>query len=510
MTIKIKFIGDDLSFYDEVKVKYEKVHDGGSFDFSYCSIKGEPKVLDVFKSLYLEKIDIIFLDFEKDKNFAVKLSKLINSNAELRKKSFCALHGYKDRSESIDLALLEQIRINHIKGIEIHDIIYDTMSFVDVDKAKSMPFASGEKIEDIEMYYKVWITQLKDSHLHVETNVKLNENTIIELDHHPLDHLAKSTRFLVTNYSDENLFYNTRFNYDLQFTYINDSFFKSSEQYWLDYLSYGENKDSYEKETGEDFEQMKRLVKTREIKSKHLKSELKEWLETNKNENIKKIKVMVFDDELNLIEELEKIDDYIVRYETGLIYDYYHVRRFNPHIILFNITDKHPVHQIQDVLDVLKKSNIKPVVIATNTDHQFDYEKYVCYPNLIELETLNSMIKTYREKVSISNNKQRVFFTSDHKRVKAESFITIEVIKMSESEIYFKCNYEIPSWSAFKVYKPFEMLFTVVPHLENSDYKKEPNVYRALINGTSEITKSELRVLINQSLEEVEDSEEGS
>ena len=508
MELKIKFIGDDDTFYTEVEHYYKKAHPDSKFEFSRISIDKNNDSITVLKKIYNEQTDIIFIDYEEDLIFAQNFSHLINSNAELRKKSFCALHGFKNRRESIQKALLSQVRINHIKGIEIQDIIYDTMSFINVDKAKSLPFVNGDDFDDIELSFDVRVGYLKDTSLHVETNNELVLGDVVELSAHPLDHIANSKRFLVTNKLESNLHYNTRFSYDLEFTYIDDQFFRSSEHYWLDYLSYKDRKDEYEKEKGEEYDQMIRLVKTRKKRIRYIREEVKEWVQKNKNEEVKRTKVLIFDDTLNLIRETRKRTDYNIRYETGLVYDYYQIRRFNPHIIVFNITEKQDEEKVAELFEYLKESDYNPFVIITNTSSVYQYKKCITYPKEILIGTFLEILEKFNSKIDISTNKDRVFFSEDHKNINVKSSTIVEVLKLSESELYFKSNLKIPVWTVFEAKQPIEMLLTVVPDLDNSEFKNDETIYRALINGTTEITKADLRVIINQSFVEEEEVEE--
>lgn len=506
MNVKVKFIGDDLSFYDDVKKRYEKSYSSIKFEFSQISIKVNNDSISVMKSIYDEEIDIIFIDFEDDPIFSHNLSLLINSNAELRKKSLCALHGFNDKDKSIENALLAEVRINHIKGIEIHDIIFDTISFLDVEKSKNPPFIAGEGVDDLELEFSVRVCYATPKYLHVETSTKLELNTIVELSSHPLNHLVKSNRFRVVKESNANLFYNTRFSYDLEFTYIDDQFFRSSESYWLDSLKYSDDKKAYETATGEDYGQMLRVVKTRRNRIRYAKNDHVNWIEQNKNESVKKTKILIFDDSLGLIRETRKFKDSIIKFETGLIYDYYQIRRFNPHLIIFNVTEKQDESRAIELFKYLKEKEDHIYVCVTNSTSEFDYHKYITFPTDLDLSTFTSMLEKFKSKIDISSDKQRVFFDVDGHKSFITSKISGSILQVSESEVYFESISEIPDWTVFKTQKPIPMLLTVVPHISGGDFSKKDNCYRALINGTNELSKADLRVLINQSL--VEEDEE--
>jgi hypothetical protein len=508
--LKIKFIGDDLGFYEEIKKRYENLYTSVKFSFSEFSIKKNSDSITVMQMIYEEQIDVIFIDFEDDPLFAYNFSLLVNSNAELRKKSLCALHGFNERDKSIDYALSAEVRINHIKGIEIHDIVFDTISFIDVDKSKVPAFVSGEDFDILNLEFKVKVCYCTPKYLHVETNTQLEEGQIVELSAHPLDHFIKSKRFRVINEKNSNLFYNSRFSYDLEFTYIDDQFFRSSEQAWLDSIEYEGNKKGYEQDTSEDFDQMLRLVKMRKNKIKYPKNELEEWVVKNKNESVKKTKVLIFDDSMHLIRETRKIKDTTIKYETGLVYDYYQIRRFNPHLVIFNITEKQSVEKANELLEHLSTLDEKILVCLTNTEDEFKYEKYITFPEDLDLKTFKTMITKFNSKIDISTNTERVFFDIESKNTFVSAKTSGEIVKLNESEIYFTSKMKIPEWTVFKVMKPISMLLTVVPHLANNELAKQPDCFRALVNATTELTKADLRVIINQSLVEEEETDEDS
>lgn len=508
MELKIKFIGDDEGFYKEVQKRYESLYSSIKFTFSTFSIKQNNDSITAMQMIYEEKIDVIFIDFEDEPLFAHNLSLLVNSNAELRKKSLCALHGFNERDKSIDYALSAEVRINHIKGIEIHDIVFDTISFVDVDKSKVPAFVSGAKFDNLNLEFKIKVCYCTSKYLHIETNTQLEEGKIIELSAHPLDHLIGSKRFRVINEKNSNLFYNSRFSYDLEFTYVDDQFFRSSEQAWLDSIQYEGNKLGYEQDTGEDFEQMLRLVKMRKNKIKYPKIDHLEWIANHRNESVKKTKVLIFDDSMHLIRETRKIKDTIIKYETGLVYDYYQIRRFNPHLVIFNITEKQNIEKANELLDHLSTLDKKILVCITNTEEEFKYEKYITFPKDLDLATFKTMITKFNSKVDIKTDSERVFFDIESKNTFVSSKTTGEIVKLNESEIYFTSKMNIPAWTVFKVTRPISMLLTVVPHLANNELAKQPDCYRALINATTELTKADLRVIINQSLVEEDEADE--
>ena len=52
-------------------------------------------------------------------------------------------------------------------------------------------------------------------------------------------------------------------------------------------------------------------------------------------------------------------------------------------------------------------------------------------------------------------------------------------------------------WTVFLVNKPVRMLLTVVPHQDDGEFRNDPKVYRALINGVGLKEKAKLRTVIN-------------
>ncbi|MCT4641709.1 MAG: hypothetical protein N4A33_05375 [Bacteriovoracaceae bacterium] len=505
MNIKVIFIGNDDYFFDELEQRFRKDYPGFAFVFFREGFNHQTNPFKIYKKIYKYNAQIIFLDFEDDMEFAKNLAKLINSNGEFRRKALCGLHDLTGSPKSFKKALLSQVRINHIKGIELHNIIYNTLSLLDVEIPNQVPFSRGENIGMLDVYHIGRICFLTDDYYHVETNLPLEVGQVIEIDAHPLDHIANSKRFLVKNFKDSNLYYNTRYSYELDFTYIDNTYFQRTEQSWIDYNTYKNEPQRYEQETGKNYELMIREVKKRKVNIRYIRDEIRDWIKEKKNHDLDKIKVLIVDDHLESLYEIDKVQEYVIRYETSLAQDLYQIRRFCPHIIIFNKSEKNDDIKINELIEYLNRKEDKPFLIICNSkEDEFKYEKTLTFPQMLSIDIIEKLAKRFEEAFPVCFEGDRVFLSSDSKNVAIKIKEIIDIYEMTESEVFFRTNKEFPMYSVLELIEPVPMFLTIIPMTANMASEG----YRAVISGLNEKTSAQLRVLINHSLVEEEEQVE--
>jgi hypothetical protein len=148
-----------------------------------------------------------------------------------------------------------------------------------------------------------------------------------------------------------------------------------------------------------------------------------------------------------------------------------------------------------------------PIIIFNFMGNQSEVTSEIEYVNLlissndIDLDEIFKMAQILDRKLDVSDGLAKVFPTSTDENSLIFYKSKVDIISMTESTVYFKSKADIPMWTVFYVELPLQMLLTVVPHRDGGDLSSEENIYRSLINGVTEIGKSEIRKLINVSLQ---------
>jgi hypothetical protein len=510
MSFKVIYFGNDLNYWKKIREKYIETYSHLSPTFYDERVDISFNARRAFVRVYREEPQVIYLDYSVNERQMVYFSKLLNRNNVTRLVSTVALHDYPKGWQPVQKAMLAGVRINHFKSSELHDVIYDPIAFLDVELAIKPDFASGKYFPDSELYQDLRVGYITYDHLHVETNSPLKVEQIIEIEEHFLEHMMPSRRFIVENESTSDLYYNSRYAYDLVFTHKDEDFFRATEGSLMLWREYKDNTLAYEG----DFTIIEEEIQDRFNKATDVIQQLEEWVDENSCSIApKKLKILVVDDSLEIFTEMNQYGDdfpYAMNIQTHLTKDYYQVERTKPHLIVFHYDDEvNDIKALEKIIDVVHHlDDYEPYIIlfgygddSVRARHRFGYNSLVAYKNTIHLETIANMAKSLDSKLELPDCSDKVYLNTSSE----ESFITIKhqvkILSMTESIIYVESKQNIPMWTVFKMYFPAKMLVTVVPHREGGPFSKEKNVYRCLINCVGEKERAIIRQEINKSLE---------
>ena len=514
MELKIRYIGNDVQYWKKIQKEFLDKYEAFDPIFSRVEVSESFVPEDVFIKIYEENIHIIYLDYALMDKECLYLAKLLTRNNETRLKSVVGLHKYADGFPSLSRSILAGVRLNHYKSSEMHDAVYDPVSLLDVNFAQNPHYVRGGELDLICLKQVLRVSYIEDDKYHVETNSLLVENQIIEVDTHPLHHLSESKRFFVKNFSKSNLYYNSRFCYDLEFTYVDSDYFRATESSWLTYKKYRGNPLGYKEDTGLDYDDLYNDVVKRKSEIRPMRKEIRVWIQKNKKMiNPKRVKILVVDGSLNLLRQMRgqrKKFPYSINIQTHLTGGYYQIERTRPQFFCYrHDEDNNTMIELEKIIEKIKSiENYEPYILvfslgnnSMNLQMNFSYQHIMAFKNEIDLEQVKDMASILDKKLHLSDNENRVYLQTSSK----ESVLTIDhcvsLVGMTESILYFESVQEIPMWTTFIVEKPIRMLLTVVPHKESGDFRHRQNCYRSLINGVGESEVAQIRTLINKSLE---------
>tara|TARA_Y100000780_G_scaffold232594_1_gene268636 strand:+ start:306950 stop:308539 length:1590 start_codon:yes stop_codon:yes gene_type:complete len=518
--MRIGYVGNDQRFIDHLKSVFkEKV--GDDVEYIQLDIHEDFVPAVAFKSLYDQKPDIIYIDLFFEPAKGLSLCKLLCRNNETRLISTVLIHDQNEGMDSLIKGVLSGARLNFYKSAEPEEVVAHPLMLIDASFDSGDEYAAGTNLKGLFFKQILRIGYVAEDHYRIETNCKLKEESIVQLDTHPLSFMMPSKRFLVEKFSDSDLYYNQRFSYNLRFTYIDDEFFRASEQSWVNYkktnlrkkLNLQERKDlPY---VLEDVEERVRLYQP-------VKDEVNDWLQENAPTVVpKQLKVLVVDESLEIFEEYAKDPKnfpFSINFQTKLSKDFYQIKRFRPHLILIHMEEGSGGLETlkQVVTEIQNLEEYTPSLLALNckeTSEELrkivDYDQIMTSSESVHIELVNKMAMALSNKLNIANTKGKVFLKTTNPKSVATILHEGEILKFSQSEMLFASRLEIPMWTTLILEAPLKALITVIPLKEN--ISSSIPVYRALINGIGELQENELRRLVNKSLEEpkeVSDEEE--
>lgn len=516
---RILFVGRDVRFFDRIKDEANSNYPELEFEFQTLTFESNFAAQDLFCEINSSPVDIIYIDLTQDSVQGLYLAKLISRNNELHKVSMVGLLSVNgDASEQLlRNALNSGFKIIHYKSVEIFEVIYDPISLLDVDKAHTRELVVGKNMGEVEILQPLRVNYVEDNHFRIETNSYLKEGEIMEVDNHPLIEIMPSKKLYVDRFTGRDLYYNRRFSYDLEFIYIDNDFFSSSNKNWLIYkkLKSSQNLDS---ESVEDIDEAIREEVLSDMEKRKqafsgIKQKIDKWIETYSPLSTPKVlKIMIFDHSLEIFKQMNcRIEDFpfSLNFQTKVVGDAYQIKRSTPHLIVFNFDERENSFEAFDTIMRKVKSLVdySPAIVVSNFTHnkesllkKYSYKNLIVFSEDIQLEEISKMASMLDSKKRLSVNSERVYPKSKD----LHSFIsmrrTISIVSASEIILYLKSDTKMPVFTVFEMKTPIKMLLTIVPFKEGELRPEGDDIYRALIHGISERERQILRVLINKSL----------
>jgi hypothetical protein len=499
--MKIFFIGDDHAFYESIEERFSNDYNNKyQLEFKTINFNEFSSVENLFLQIHQELPQIIYIDFDKNFTDLRYLSKLLTRDNITKLIANVALYSDAEFEKNYKQIMLAGIRLHHKKGKELHDIIYNALSFVCVEAPVKPDYFTVDIHHKTNIFQDLRIGYIDNSKFHIETNSPLNSSPELTLEDHSLRGILESKKFLIKSKSDQDLYYDHRFSYDLHFKYVDLE------------------KEEIDKEGNVKLIPLPKKELDYALAQKtSIIEQLDKWILKRKDIVKPKItKILVIDNELSIYNQLNiKLSEfpYSLTIQKKLISDNYVLSRKLPDVIVFKFSDPDQFgkeeetessinesenNELQSIVATIKKtSDYTPTIIIFNDQYllkKCEYERTLTYQGELSLELLSELVKKVD---NVKRDKfleyKRVYFATSSEDSLLSFKRDIEIISINESIIYFYSETEIPPWTLFSIKDPFPVLLTVIPHKENSKYIKDPNIYRSMIHGTGEIEKQEIR-----------------
>jgi hypothetical protein len=152
--------------------------------------------------------------------------------------------------------------------------------------------------------------------------------------------------------------------------------------------------------------------------------------------------------------------------------------------------------------------NYNPIIIITNNDSKseaiqniYNYKSLIIIPQSLTIDIFSSLSNKLLERKSAIQPQFSInYFSKADRRRSIDVNHDVIISSLSELEISFYAQFEIPMYSVLHLSIPLECYATVVPF--STGQKKEPKgwCYTAFIHGLSERELAVLRKFINQIL----------
>ncbi len=518
MEIKILYIGIDNRYYRNLQREFSAIYEK---ELSFKFGQAEEKLLEDYRKLLRLILNttphVVFVDFTAKNEVLIKLITLLRRINATKNIVITGLFSINEYPKIVLNALSAGLMLSQLKGADDYqDVIYNTISLVDKDKAKEPSFYKLNflKGHDAVMIETCRVNFIRPTHMQIETLLEYSIGQEIELANGIPRDVVPSFMFKVEEIGGGPLYYNYHHYLSLKFELIDPLKVLDRK---LSKMDDAKNRDDIETRNNE-------IVKAQD--------RLSEWVnKTLEKSSPKKVKILMIEDGLSIVEQGEKwIWDYpySFRLQTHLENIELEINRYRPNFIAIDYfnkalkqdqSDDHSVEKklekkypdqdfISDLIGRIKMlPDYAPFLLIFNfpdlnsekARNFFQYEKMMTNDKKISFDDIVKLAEAFDKKVSavnIDKTQQAYYISKVNSLSYAYSKHKIKIKSISECEMIFECDKKIPMATTFSIDVPANFHITIIPHKKSSQLGNSKNTYRSLIHSQNMDDKNKLRKFI--------------
>ncbi|OUR97939.1 hypothetical protein A9Q84_07015 [Halobacteriovorax marinus] len=364
----IVYCGDDKSYFQTLQQRYAQTYSHLGITLVKVFSNDEDSYLSLFVDIIEIAPVIVYIDFSFNTKSFLKLSRQLKRISTFDQVPVVGLIDGKDHLKE---CWASGVNFTHLKGGEVHDVVYHPMFEAMPDKVKKPTFARGKfkKPLSVDLINDFRIGYITPDSIHAEGNFPQKKGDVVELTSALDKKLIPSKHFTVSETDNNDLYYDFDYSYDLSFKFIDDP--DGNEDAKAKAMAMEDPKakanlikqlKAAEKSRAEDHKDLLRICK-----KKH-----KAWVVDKLTfSKPKKTKILIIDKDMGFLKNVKGSLDskpFTIRLQTELTEDIRSLRRIFPHIIALNFVNK-------DFLDSMQNPNLTEI------------EKQALTEQLQELET---------------------------------------------------------------------------------------------------------------------------
>ncbi len=490
------YLGDDEAYFRSLQSEFKK-HVKTPIVFQRFYESTESKIQALFLKIYTNKPQCVFIDFSKQTQDYLHLSRLLSRTPLDHQLLTVGLVDLLSPSEVLKEGIATGANLAFIKSAEIFDVIYSTMKICAPEGIGEHGFATSELSDEMETSYICKIGFVTETGIHIETDQVMNKGDRLVFNHYWLKKKVVPSRYLiVTEATGENLFYQYKMSADLDFVFVDD---------YIPPPDMNEN-DKQER------------LKERDHKIVQHKKLLKKWIDDNMISSLeKKAKILVIDSEFRIYQDHKRTDKYpyTIRCVSTLTDAKQDLERAKPQVIAFQLDEG---ENGKNNLEVLKKlslslmsgqanSGVYIIVFGCTLSSEelqsaLQYKSALAHNENLSADLLIKISDLLQKKMTQNEAKlkpqtppQKKFFINKTNRASIGEIVkTIKLLKLSETDLILQSEMPLPAGTNLIFTKPVEMIVNVFPNPKPTGKLPESI---GLIHGITETNKKELRRFIN-------------
>jgi len=330
------YVGSDTGFFLNISQRFRSGYPTINFEFPNHDISKSFLPESQFLRLMSYEPKIVYFDFCKEKEKMLRLAELASRDPFFHD---VALVGLVDDKVDTLSCLGTGVDFIYVKGGEFHDLVYAPMSAAFPKQVIKPKFAEAKLNKEVDLIDDFRVGYISPTYIHVEGNLFLEEGKIVYFDNSiPIKNIP-SKNFEVKNRSEQNLYYDYNYCYDLDFKFVDAPEVTDEEE-----------------EQAATIEDEKERIKALKAAKQHKREQLNEFEESFKRsqkkhkdwtldqmsgQTEKKTKLLIVDESMRAFSQinentLDKIP-FSVRFQTQLDQSFLDLDKLRPAIVAYQV-----------------------------------------------------------------------------------------------------------------------------------------------------------------------------
>jgi hypothetical protein len=489
--VQVFYFGDDEAFFKALQGEFAK-HVRMPMEFKRFFSARESEIQSFFLDVFRSHPAAVFIDFSKHTQDYLHLARIINRTPLEHTCVSVGLMDYLSPPEILIESMATGVKLSYIKSAETFDIVYAVTKLIAPSEIGEHGFATANLEEDIEGGVPCKIGYIHPSGLHLETDFKLGKGMKARLNHHwQQKKIVPSAQVFVKEVSSADIFYHFKYNADVEFLFV-DEVIPLPDM---------------------DPADLKERTQEREELVSRSKKQLSKWLQSNLDTSLEKLaKVLVIDRQFNVYDHQPRSDTnaYTLRCLPFVVDLRETLERFRPQVIVFALEEeaegaKNTFEALETLVKAVKSkfSDQPPFLIVFNCksssavlQQTLSYQQAIASDAELSGELLQKICSVFLSKLKAMApvKSDTVFLRKTNIASVCEIALSLKMLKISESDILFQSDVEIPEGMNLHFKHPVEMYVHVTP--AKTQGSKLPQ-YLGIIHSIGEGEKKELRRYIN-------------
>ncbi len=500
----VLYVGKDLSFLEDLESKYKDLSSSTGAVFQQIfdgTPEGAQSLIIKIREL---RPKIVIIDYSKNALALLHLTRVWLRQNSGTNTNLIGVCDYAQGSSIILKSIMTTIKCVHIKSSELEAICFDINILAFPDKAQAHGFATAKLSEPLTICYPAKAAYVQESEIRIESDIDLAQTQGFRFHNYwSKNEIIHSPEVELKTQTSEGLFYNYKYAQILNLTH-------ASEVTTDDSLSAQEL-------------DVLRQRHTEEVESSQEK--LSFWIQNHiEHSKPKFLKALIVDKSDCIFQDRPISDqyDFIFRTQSYLVNPKEETLKLEPHIIIYHLEEIpeetlsanqdiahtfNTVKALKQLISDISSAKVKyePYIIAFNTIDQsteqlqksLGYKNIIAITDTMDVELVLKMCQLLKAKIEptlkeLVSNTVYIDKNSDVSYGEIEGQITL--LAISENDIYFDSELDIPEKTVFRMFITHSFYVTVMPM---PGFARAEAKYYGIVHGIGEIERKALRQFIN-------------